>query len=216
MGWSFSCPQSPFLPPSISPRTHTTFSLLSTSPESQTPEHLTSTGLPRYSVCPRHRRSVTSTRLIFSPGYKRLMWRERRGGNQHLGLPKALRSFSQGSSHLVLLWNCRGSVVLAEVLKGRRHHAELSTPVSLSVYLPLLRILHQLFELQYTLLSFLQQTVTSNTVSSGILKKKKKNNLWIFDNSPWKVLGGGGLTANSNIASDRIRCDTCPTIPTDC
>lgn len=79
-------------------------------------------------------------------------------------------------------WNCRGSIVLAEALKGRRHHAELSTLVSLSVYLPLLRILRQLFGLQRTPLSFLQQTMTSNTVSSGIFesKKKKHNNLLDF------------------------------------
>lgn len=57
----------------------------------------------------------------------------RRGGGQHSGLPKAppVRELS-----LALLCNCRGSVVSAEVLKGRRHHAELSTLVSLSVYLP--------------------------------------------------------------------------------
>lgn len=37
--------------------------------------------------------------------------------------------------------NLAGSVVLTDELKCRRPHAELTTPVSLSVYLPLLRIL---------------------------------------------------------------------------
>lgn len=62
-------------------------------------------------------------------------------------------------------------VFSAEALKGRRHHAELAAPVSVSVYLPPLRTLSQLFGLQHTLLSFLQQTMTSNTPSSGIYER---------------------------------------------
>lgn len=123
---------------------NTPLPLSSMSPESQTPEHLTLTGLPLYSVCPQHRRSVTSTRLIFSPGYKRLMGRE---GGISVWVCQRLCAPPVRELSLVIAWNCRGSVVLAEVLKGRRHHAELSTLVSLSVYLPLLRILHQLFGL---------------------------------------------------------------------
>ena len=177
------------------------------SPESHTPEHLTSTGLLLCSVCPRHRRIVTSARLIFSPGYERLMERGRRGGWISVWVCQRPRAPPVRELSLPFPWNCRGSVVLAEVLKGRRHHAELSTLVSLSVYLPLLRILHQLFGLQHTLLSFLQQTMTSNTVSSGIFerrrKKKKSLNFWQLS----MKLGEPRL---------QIHCDVCPAIATGC
>lgn len=92
-------------------------------------------------------------------------------------------------------------VFSAEALKGRRHHAELSAPVSVSVYLPLLRTLSQLFGLQHTLLSFLQQTTTSNTASSGICETggggggKEKKIFEFPDNFPRGREGGGTLTS---------------------
>ena len=69
-------------------------------PESHTPEHLTSTGLPLCSVCPRHRRIVTSTQLIFSPGYERLMGERAKGGVESaFGSAKGPVLFQSGSSH---------------------------------------------------------------------------------------------------------------------
>lgn len=67
------------------------------------------------------------------------------------------------------------SAVSAQAPNAGGQHAEPSTLVSFSVYLPLLRILHQLFGLEYTALPLLQQTMASNTQSSGIFEREKKN-----------------------------------------
>lgn len=90
------------LPPSLP--------LPSVSPESQTAEHLTSTGP---SPLLRHRRSVTSTRLIFSPGYERLMEGEEgevggEGGAgfcQRLGVTRSLPAGSRWSGSVVLFFS---------------------------------------------------------------------------------------------------------------
>lgn len=99
-------------------------------PERRTPEHLTSTGPHSRSACPPHRRSVTSARLIFSPGYQRLMGR----GWGCVGRGGSVLSSAFWSSL------APDPAASARVLKGSGRHAEPSALVSLSVSLPLPRI----------------------------------------------------------------------------
>lgn len=114
----------------------------SVSPELQTAEHLTSTGP---SPLLRHRHSVTSTRLIFSPGYERLMegevWeggkREGPGSASGSVLPVHFLLEAAGAALLMLGFFFLFFFFQTEVLEGKEASRQASRPgVSLSLPSP--------------------------------------------------------------------------------